>query len=74
MPARKFAAKKASAPKPEKPESLEPWIRDAACSIRGAKDVPKSKDFIPDAGIQRIADTLIGLWKEEEKLSFRAAA
>jgi type I restriction enzyme M protein len=26
------------------------------------------KNFIPDAGIQRIADTLIG-WKEEEKLS-----
>ena len=26
------------------------------------------KNFIPDEGIQRIADTLIG-WKEEEKLS-----
>jgi len=26
------------------------------------------KNFIPDAGIQRLADTLIG-WKEEEKLS-----
>jgi type I restriction enzyme M protein len=26
------------------------------------------KNFIPEAGIQRIADTLIG-WKEEEKLS-----
>ena len=26
------------------------------------------KNFIPDAGIQRIADTLIG-WQEEEKLS-----
>jgi type I restriction-modification system DNA methylase subunit len=116
---------------PEKDKSLESWIWDAACSIRGAKDaarysraerdrLPKAarradagasvndyilpliftkrlcdvfddelnriakevgsrkkafqfkkgdpKNFIPDAGIQRIADTLIG-WKEEEKLS-----
>lgn len=93
-------------PAPEKSKSLESWIWDAACSIRGAKDAAKYKDytapgivlflnrskpkqwkgkiflvnasqvfekgdpknFIPDAGIQRIADTLIG-WKEEEKLS-----
>jgi len=27
-------------------KSLESWIWDAACSIRGAKDAPKSKDFI----------------------------
>ena len=27
-------------------KSLEPWIWDAACSIRGAKDAPKFKDFI----------------------------
>ena len=26
--------------------SLESWIWDAACSIRGAKDAPKYKDFI----------------------------
>jgi type I restriction enzyme M protein len=33
-------------PKPEKSKSLESWIWDAACSIRGAKDAPKYKDFI----------------------------
>ena len=27
-------------------KSLESWIWDAACSIRGAKDAPKSKEFI----------------------------
>jgi len=27
-------------------ESLESWIWDAACSIRGAKDAPKFKDYI----------------------------
>src|SRR6476646_9181967 len=27
-------------------KSLEAWIWDAACSIRGAKDAPKFKDFI----------------------------
>ena len=26
---------------------FESWIWDAACSIRGAKDAPKYKDFIP---------------------------
>jgi len=32
---------------PEAPDkSLESWIRDAACSIRGAKDAPKFKDYI----------------------------
>ena len=30
----------------EKNKSLETWIWDAACSIRGAKDAPKYKDFI----------------------------
>jgi type I restriction enzyme M protein len=29
-----------------KSKSLETWIWDAACSIRGAKDAPKYKDFI----------------------------
>jgi type I restriction enzyme M protein len=29
-----------------KSKSLESWIWDAACSIRGAKDAPKYKDFI----------------------------
>ncbi|RLQ22597.1 SAM-dependent DNA methyltransferase [Seongchinamella sediminis] len=32
--------------KPEKTKSLESWIWDAACSIRGAKDAPKYKDYI----------------------------
>ena len=30
----------------KKDKSLESWIWDAACSIRGAKDAPKYKDFI----------------------------
>ena len=29
-----------------KDKSLESWIWDAACSIRGAKDAPKYNDFI----------------------------
>lgn len=37
-------AGKVQGPKPEK--SLETWIWDAACSIRGAKDAPKYKDYI----------------------------
>ena len=36
-----------SAAIPKQPDkSLESWIWDAACSIRGAKDAPKYKDFI----------------------------
>src|SRR5438309_6274917 len=31
---------------PEPDKSLESWIWDAACSIRGAKDAPKYKDYI----------------------------
>ena len=27
-------------------KTLESWIWDAACSIRGAKDAPKYKEFI----------------------------
>ncbi len=30
----------------DKNKSLESWIWDAACSIRGAKDAPKYKDYI----------------------------
>ena len=33
-------------PSNENSKSLESWIWDAACSIRGAKDAPKYKDFI----------------------------
>jgi len=40
------AARKPKTPKPEKDKSLETWIWDAACSIRGAKDAPKYKDYI----------------------------
>ena len=32
--------------KAEPTKSLETWIWDAACSIRGAKDAAKFKDFI----------------------------
>jgi len=39
-------ARKPKAPKPEPSKSLETWIWDAACSIRGAKDAPKYKDYI----------------------------
>jgi len=31
---------------PDADKSLESWIWDAACSIRGAKDAPKYKEFI----------------------------
>ncbi len=31
---------------PTNAKSLESWIWDAACSIRGAKDAPKYKDYI----------------------------
>jgi hypothetical protein len=27
-------------------KSIEQWLWDAACSIRGAKDAPKYKDYI----------------------------
>ena len=40
------ATKPKKTPKPEKDKSLETWIWDAACSIRGAKDAPKYKDYI----------------------------
>ena len=36
----------AASPAPEKNKSLESWIWDAACSIRGAKDAAKYKDYI----------------------------
>ena len=32
-------------PKNTNAKSLESWIWDAACSIRGAKDAPKHKDI-----------------------------
>jgi type I restriction enzyme M protein len=44
LPAQTSNGSKAKATTKEK--SLESWIWDAACSIRGAKDAPKYKDYI----------------------------
>ncbi|MDP3478883.1 MAG: type I restriction-modification system subunit M N-terminal domain-containing protein [Desulfoprunum sp.] len=56
-------------------KSLESWIWDAACSIRGAKDAPKYKDFILpliftkrlcdvfDDEVNRIAGEVGSRWK-----------
>ncbi len=51
MPAKKKKSNKKTAGKgvargSDNGKSLESWIWDAACSIRGAKDAPKYKDFI----------------------------
>jgi type I restriction-modification system DNA methylase subunit len=43
---RKKTARKTVAAHKEQDKSIESWIWDAACSIRGAKDAPKYKDFI----------------------------
>ena len=43
---KKKAVKKTAAANKEQDKSIESWIWDAACSIRGAKDAPKYKDFI----------------------------
>jgi type I restriction enzyme M protein len=40
------APTKSGRPTKEPDKSLESWIWDAACSIRGAKDAPKYKEFI----------------------------
>ncbi len=41
----------------DKVKSLESWIWDAACSIRGAKDAPKYKDYIlPLVFTKRLCD------------------
>lgn len=41
----------------EKIKSMERWIWDAACSIRGAADAPKYKDFIlPLIFVKRLCD------------------
>ena len=42
---------------PNNDKSLESWIWDAACSIRGAKDAPKYKDYIlPLVFAKRLCD------------------
>jgi type I restriction enzyme M protein len=43
---RKTSSKQSVANTKEKDKSIESWIWDAACSIRGAKDAPKYKDYI----------------------------
>ena len=49
--------KKAKSVEEEKDKSLESWIWDAACSIRGAKDAPKYKEFIlPLIFAKRLSD------------------
>ncbi len=49
--------RKSGTVRPEKNKSLESWIWDAACSIRGAKDAPKYKDFIlPFIFTKRLCD------------------
>jgi len=41
----------------KKEKTLESWLWDAACSIRGAKDAPKFKDFIlPLVFVKRLCD------------------
>jgi type I restriction enzyme M protein len=40
----------------EKDKSLESWNWDAVCSIRGAKDAPKYKDYIPLIFTKRLCD------------------
>jgi type I restriction enzyme M protein len=50
-------------------KSLESWIWDAACSIRGAKDAPKYKDFIlPLIFTKRLCD-LCAVNPHTQKLS-----
>ncbi|HLF64455.1 MAG TPA: type I restriction-modification system subunit M N-terminal domain-containing protein [Saprospiraceae bacterium] len=44
-------------PNADRIKSLESWIWDAACSIRGAQDAPKYKDFIlPLIFVKRLCD------------------
>src|SRR3954467_15505376 len=46
-----------SAPSESPYKSLESWLWDAACSIRGAKDAAKYKDFIlPLVFVKRLCD------------------
>jgi type I restriction enzyme M protein len=43
--------------KPEAEKSLENWLWDAACAIRGAQDAPKFKDYIlPLVFVKRLCD------------------
>ena len=57
-------------------KSLESWIWDAACSIRGAQDAPKYKDFIlPLVFAKRLCDVFDDeINRIAEKVSSRAKA
>jgi len=57
-------------------KSLESWIWDAACSIRGAQDAPKYKDFIlPLIFIKRLCDVFDDeINRIAEKVGSRAKA
>lgn len=59
-----------------KSKSLESWIWDAACSIRGAKDAPKYKDYIlPLIFTKRLCDVYDDeLNRIAEKVGSRAKA
>ena len=44
-------------PMPANEKSLESWLWDAACAIRGEKDAPKYKDYIlPLVFVKRLCD------------------
>lgn len=48
--------------------SLEPWLWDAACAIRGATDAPKFKDFIlPLVFYKRLSDVFDDEFEEQVK-------
>ena len=54
---KKAEKKMATAKSTNKDKSLESWIWDAACSIRGAKDAPKYKDYnLPLVFAKRLCD------------------
>jgi len=57
-------------------KSMESWIWDAACSIRGAQDAPKYKDFIlPLIFAKRLCDVFDDeLNRIAEKVGFREKA
>jgi HsdM N-terminal domain/N-6 DNA Methylase len=50
-------AKKSTAPRETAPKSLENWLWDAACQVRGPLDAPKFKDYIlPLIFLKRLSD------------------
>ncbi|RKY75159.1 SAM-dependent DNA methyltransferase, partial [candidate division KSB1 bacterium] len=60
----------------ENHKSLESWLWDAACSIRGAQDAPKFKDFIlPLVFVKRLCDVFDDeIDRIAEKVGSRAKA